>query len=145
MGAHVPSCVYMCYLSSFLKKKNMAAWQTVCKLNPAAFQTASPSPCCFPVCLRCCWVVRVDTNSLSCRHTQPDPAKMRPVTAVTIKLCYNWFTALFCLSVRREKVQVTVAVPASDKAYFAGLQALSRNERPGLIFSNQPKRIKYMY
>lgn len=72
------------------------------------------------VCLCCCWVVRVDTNALSCGYTRADPAKTPLVTVVTIKCGYNWFTALFCLSVRREKVQVTVTVPASDKAYFAG-------------------------
>lgn len=51
-------------------------------------------------------MVRVDANALSCWYTQPDPAKTPLVTVVTIKHCYNWFTALFCLSVRRERFRL---------------------------------------
>lgn len=73
------------------------------KLYPAVFRL---SLCYFSVCLCCCWMVRVDANVLSCWYTQPDPAETPLVTVVMIKHCYNWFTALFSLSVWRERFRL---------------------------------------
>lgn len=63
---------------------------------------------------------RVDTNTLSCWYTQTDPAKTPLVTVVMIKHSYNWFIALFFLSVQRERVRLPFTLPGSDKAYFTG-------------------------
>lgn len=132
MHTHMPFCICVCSCKK-------APQHTACsKVNLAAFR---PSLYYFFVCLCCCWVVRVDTNALSCWYTQPDPAKTPPVTVATIKHCYNWFTALFCLSVWRERFRLAslcqrVIKPASLAAGAVKEWML------GLIFKNQPKIIK---
>lgn len=91
LHSHAFTCLYV--LSVFLKDT----------LSSTPRYSLSPSIIVYVAVGR---VVRVDRSALSCRYTQPDPAETPLVTAVTIKLCYNWFTALFCLSVRRNRFRL---------------------------------------